>query len=174
MSTIVTNAVAINVLIIIMFCAVIYFFVLIFVLSFPFLFLILILPNCYIFYLSCYPHPLYLQYHQIYGHHQKLEGFHQLYHYCKINHQGQWQRRSSPPEVFCKKGDPRNFVKLTGKSLCQSLFFNKVAGLRPATLLKKTLWQRCFLVDFAKFLRTLFTEHLGWLLLVQELCNSKD
>ena len=30
----------------------------------------------------------------------------------------------------------RNFTKFTGKHLCQSLFFNKVAGLRPATLLK--------------------------------------
>ena len=37
--------------------------------------------------------------------------------------------RSSRPEVFCKKGVLRNFVKLTGKHLCQSLFFNKVAGL---------------------------------------------
>ena len=43
------------------------------------------------------------------------------------------------PEVFCKKGVLRNFAKCTGKHLCQSLFFNKVAGLRPATLLKKRL-----------------------------------
>ena len=42
--------------------------------------------------------------------------------------------RSSHPEVFCKKGVIRNFAKLTGKHLCQSLFFNKVAGLRPAAL----------------------------------------
>ena len=28
----------------------------------------------------------------------------------------------------------RNFGKFTGKHLCQSLFFNKVAGLRPANL----------------------------------------
>ena len=35
--------------------------------------------------------------------------------------------RSSRPELFCKYGVPRNFVKLTGKHLCQSLFFNKVA-----------------------------------------------
>ena len=34
--------------------------------------------------------------------------------------------------------------KFTGKHLCQSLFFNKVAGLRPATLLKKRLGHRCF------------------------------
>ena len=35
--------------------------------------------------------------------------------------------RSSRPEVFCKKGILRNFAKFTGKHLCQSLFFNKVA-----------------------------------------------
>ena len=37
---------------------------------------------------------------------------------------------------------------------------------RPATLLKKRLWRRCFPVNFAEFLRTPFlTEHLRWLLL---------
>ena len=41
------------------------------------------------------------------------------------------------PEEFCKKGVLRNFAKFKGKHLCQSLFFNKVAGLRPATLFKK-------------------------------------
>ena len=35
--------------------------------------------------------------------------------------------RSSHPEVFCKKGVLRNFTNFTGKHLCQSLFFNKVA-----------------------------------------------
>ena len=39
--------------------------------------------------------------------------------------------RSSLPEVFCKKGVPRNFTKFKGKHLCQSLFSNKVAGLMP-------------------------------------------
>ena len=34
--------------------------------------------------------------------------------------------RRSRPEVYCKKGVLRNFVKLTGKYLCWSLFFNKV------------------------------------------------
>ena len=33
-----------------------------------------------------------------------------------------------------KEGVLRNFAKLTGKRLCQSLFFNKVAG-GPATVL---------------------------------------
>ena len=39
--------------------------------------------------------------------------------------------RSSRTEVFCKKAVLRNSTKFTGKHLCQSLFFNKVAGLRP-------------------------------------------
>ena len=37
---------------------------------------------------------------------------------------------SSRPKMFCKKGVLRNFTKFTGKHLCQSLLFNKVAGLR--------------------------------------------
>ena len=68
--------------------------------------------------------------------------------------------------MFCKKDVLRNFAKFTGKHLYQRLFFNKVAGLGPTTLLQKSLWDRCFPVNFAKFLRTLFsTEHLRWLLL---------
>ena len=33
------------------------------------------------------------------------------------------------PEMFCKESVLRNFTKFTGKHLCQSLFFNKVASL---------------------------------------------
>ena len=74
--------------------------------------------------------------------------------------------RSSRPKVFCKKSVLENFVKFIGKHLCQSLFFNKVTGLRSTTFLKKRLWHRCFPVNFRKFLRTLFfIEHLRWLLL---------
>ena len=35
------------------------------------------------------------------------------------------KRRSSHPEVFCKKGVLRNFTKFTGKHLCKSFFFIK-------------------------------------------------
>ena len=76
-----------------------------------------------------------------------------------------FQVRSSRPELFCKKGILRNFTKFIGKHLPQSLFFNKVAGVTPTTLLKKRLWHRCFAVNFVIFLRTLFfIEHLWWLL----------
>ena len=61
--------------------------------------------------------------------------------------------RSSHRRYSVKKGVLRNFTKFTAKHLCQSLFFNKVAGLKPAKLLKKRLWHRCFPVNFAKFLR---------------------
>ena len=56
--------------------------------------------------------------------------------------------RSSRPKVFCKKDVLRNFEKFTGKGLCQSLFFNKVASLtmqgssckpHSAALLRKRL-----------------------------------
>ena len=43
--------------------------------------------------------------------------------------------RSSHRRCSTKKDVYRNFVKFTGKDLCQSLFFNKATGLRPATLL---------------------------------------
>ena len=73
--------------------------------------------------------------------------------------------RSSRAEVFCKKGVVRNSAKLTGKQLRQSLFFNKVAGLRPATSLKKTLTQ-VFSCEFCKIYKnTIFKEHIRWLLL---------
>ena len=52
------------------------------------------------------------------------------------------------------------------ENTCAGVFFNKVAGLRPATLLKKRLWHRCFPVKNVEFLRTpFFIESLRWLLL---------
>ena len=74
--------------------------------------------------------------------------------------------RSSRLEVICRKRILRNFKKFTGKHLCQSFLFNKVAGLRTVTLLKNRFWYRCFPVNFSKFLKTpSITEHLRWLLL---------
>ena len=50
--------------------------------------------------------------------------------------------------MFCKKGFLRNFPNF------------------PVTLLKKRPWNRCFPVNFVKFLRTpSCIEHLWWLLL---------
>ena len=40
-------------------------------------------------------------------------------------------------EVFYKKDVLKEFAKFIGKLLCQSLFYDKAAGLRPATLFIK-------------------------------------
>ena len=78
--------------------------------------------------------------------------------------------RSSHWKCSVRKGVLRNSIKLTGKHLCQSLFFTKVAGRqsfffnkvaaqRPATLLKKRLAQvfSCKFCEISK--NTFFTEH---------------
>ena len=44
-----------------------------------------------------------------------------------------------PLEVFCKKGDFKNFANSAGKHLCQSLFFNKVAGASCNFIKNETL-----------------------------------
>ena len=80
------------------------------------------------------------------------------------------KNRKTSPLVFCKKVVLKNFLKFTRKNLYQSLFFNKVAGLRPANLLKKRLWNRVFPVNSGEFPRTpFFTVHLWWLLLEKKL-----
>ena len=50
--------------------------------------------------------------------------------------------RSSHLRCSVKKGVLRNFAEFTGKYLCQRLFFNKVAGLTHATLLKRSHWHK--------------------------------
>ena len=68
----------------------------------------------------------------------------------------------------------KNFAKFT-KNTCASLFFNKVASLKPATLLKKRLRHRCFLVNLARFLRISFSENApGQQLLVISMKNSRN
>ena len=75
--------------------------------------------------------------------------------------------KSSHQTCSMKKGVLRNFAKCKGKHLCQSLFFDKVAGLSHAALLKKRPWHRCFPVNFAKFLRTSFLQNTSGRLLLE-------
>ena len=77
--------------------------------------------------------------------------------------------RGSHQKCFVRKGLLRNFAKFTGKHLCQSHFFNKVAGLRPRTLLKEGLWHRCFPVNFTKFIGIFFSQNNSGRLL---LCSN--
>ena len=70
------------------------------------------------------------------------------------------KKQKQPPEVFCqKKSVLRNFAKFKGKQVCQRLF-NKVAGLRLATLLKESLAQ-VFFCEFCEINKsTFFTKYL--------------
>ena len=67
------------------------------------------------------------------------------------------------------RGVLRNFAKFTGNQQCQSLFFNKgkVAGLRPATLLKKRPWHKYILLNSSKVLRTSFLQNISARLLLK-------
>ena len=75
--------------------------------------------------------------------------------------------RSSHPEVFCEKGVLRNFTKFIGKQLCQSLFFNKVAGLRrrcfrtPLVAVRNNLIQS----NAAKIKKSFFTISINILII---------
>ena len=48
---------------------------------------------------------------------------------------------------------------------CARISFLIKLQARPATLLKKRFWHRCFPVNFAKFLRTPFLQNTSWRLL---------
>ena len=49
--------------------------------------------------------------------------------------------RSTHQRCSVREGVLRNFAKFTGKHLCQSLFFNEVAGLACNFIKKRTLVQ---------------------------------
>ena len=63
--------------------------------------------------------------------------------------------------MFYKIGALKDFAKFAGKHQRWSLFFNKVAGWEPATLLKSRLQHRCFLANFAKSSGTSFLQNIS-------------
>ena len=58
---------------------------------------------------------------------------------------------NSHSQMFYKTGVLKNIAKSTVKHLCQSLFLNKVKGLRRTTLFIKRLRNRWFPMNFATF-----------------------
>ena len=61
---------------------------------------------------------------------------------------------------------PKNFLNVTGKYLCWSLFLIKLQALRPPFLLKRYSNTGGFFFQISKiFKNTFFKEHLQWLLL---------
>ena len=73
-------------------------------------------------------------------------------------------------ESYCKAFHFTLLQNSQENCLCWCLFFKKVAGLKPATLLKKRLQHMCFPVNLAKFLETHFLQNtFRWLLLKNRL-----
>ena len=67
--------------------------------------------------------------------------------------------RSSKAVVWrrsVEKGILRNFAIFTGKYLCQRFFFDKVAGLRPATLFKKESLAQVLFCEFWEISKNIF------------------
>ena len=66
--------------------------------------------------------------------------------------------RSSHLDVFCKKGVLKK-LKTHSKLLCLKIFLNKVADLRPATLLKKRLREeaKVFFCEFCKISKNTYS-----------------
>ena len=79
--------------------------------------------------------------------------------------------RSSHPSVFYKKGFPKKFSKFTEKQLLESLF-NKIAGLRHATLFKKKTQVQVYSFAFWEIFKNIF---LYWKFLVAAslFCSGK-
>ena len=95
----------------------------------------------------------------------------EIYMYCRSSHR-MWS---------IKIGVLKNLAKFTGKHLHWSLFFNQVAGVSflmklqasACNYIKKRLQRRCFPLNFAKCLRTLFLQSTNfWKPLVTELFKT--
>ena len=90
-----------------------------------------------------------------------------LHHRCLAS-------RISHQKCFMKKGVVWNCAKLTGKHLYERLFFNEVADLRPATLLKKRLWHMRFPVSFAKCIRPPFLQNISGRLFLYKVLKTSS
>ena len=71
--------------------------------------------------------------------------------------------RSSHRRCFVRRGVLRNFAKFTGKHLSESLFFNKVADLKPkaCNFIEKETLAQVLSCEFCKIsINSFFTEHV--------------
>ena len=75
--------------------------------------------------------------------------------------------------MFYKKDVLRNFAKFTGKHLCQRLFLNKVAGLRPraCNFIEKKSLAQVFSCEFCEISKNTFF-HRTPLVTASERCRS--
>ena len=84
--------------------------------------------------------------------------------------------RSSHEKCSVRKGILSNFGIFIGKNLCQSLFYNKVAGL-ACNIIKKEALAQAFPVNFAKLLITLILHNISGRMLLyfcEVFCSNVD
>ena len=74
--------------------------------------------------------------------------------------------QKQPLEAFCKKRCFKNFRKFHRKTPVLESLFNNVAGLQACNFIKKRLQHCCFLMKFAKFLRTPILKYICEILLL--------
>ena len=71
--------------------------------------------------------------------------------------------KSSDQRCFIKKGVLRNFTKFTGKHLCSSLFFNKVAGLRQlVNRIMDAIFTECYFCFFSCLVDCILGKFWSW------------
>ena len=75
-----------------------------------------------------------------------------------------WDIQKQPPGVFYNKGVLRNFIKFTGKHLCQSLILIKLQGEAYNFIKKETLAQ-LFPCEFCEIYKNTSFQNTGRLLL---------
>ena len=89
-------------------------------------------------------------------------------HNCPCESRGFKIGRSSHRRCSIKKGALKNFAKVTGKNLCQSLFINKDAGPRPKIPTEVFFCQVC---QF--FFKNTFLQNISGRLLLNKLDGQK-
>ena len=80
--------------------------------------------------------------------------------------------KSSHWKCSLKKNALKKFAKFTGKHLCWSLFFRKVTGQKPATLLKKDSNTGVFLLILRNFQEHLFQRTYSGNYFAKPLCTT--
>ena len=95
---------------------------------------------------------------------QKVFGVYIFPYFVLVQHivvQNSVKTRSSYRRCSVKKGVRRNFIKFTGKHLCQSLYLIKLQDW-SATLSKQTLAKQVFSCKFSKISKNIFFTEYVW------------
>ena len=80
-----------------------------------------------------------------------------------------YKNQKQPLEVFCEKRCSLKCCKIHRKTLVSESLLLKQIPVEACNFIKKRLCQRCFPVNFAKFLRTPFSQNTSGRLLLKNI-----